>query len=427
MITYENWNLTPPQGGCVLARQYDNRTRRLEIVGDLPEGWTWTLLVQVGDALDLIPMTGMEGGIGVDLTAEMLALSGYYHLQLKGEQGERVRHTNVIRVFIPPSLSGDAQWPTVPSEFRQVEENIRALNEHPPVPGDAGFWLTWDLQRGEYVTSALPLPDVSVGPEGPQGPPGPQGAPGRDGETGPQGEPGPAGPPGKDGAPGPEGSPGKDGERGPQGEPGPAGKDGKDGAQGPEGLQGPPGKDGAPGPAGLGVPPLSGPQDAGKVPVVNAEGTAYELGEVSGGGSDPQWKLLGETDCSVASGNIVFTDLADLTELMIFTDGVENDSDKESGYTLYVNDKQIVPTFPLIKKSGTGNFFVWCYARFNGLVWIPMRSAGATAASNLQLMPSNANLPYNLVMQAGSAKKLEFKAPQPQYVATKGKITIYGR
>ena len=47
-----------------------------------------------------------------------------------------------------------------------MEANIRALGAHPPVPGDEGFWLVWDLERGEYVTSDLPLPDVSVGPAG---------------------------------------------------------------------------------------------------------------------------------------------------------------------------------------------------------------------------------------------------------------------
>lgn len=165
MIHFDDWLLTKDEGP-VIARQYDNLTRRLEILGDIPEGWSWTLLVQADKHLDLIALTPMEGGLGVDLTAEMLAVSGYYTVQLKGVRGELVRHTNQVRIFIPDSLSGDANWPEVPSEFSQMEANIRELNEHPPVPGDEGFWLVWDLERGEYVTSDLPLPNVSVGPAG---------------------------------------------------------------------------------------------------------------------------------------------------------------------------------------------------------------------------------------------------------------------
>ena len=165
MIYFDDWLLKKDEGP-VIARQYDNLTRRLEILGDIPEGWSWTLLVQADKHLDLIALTPMEGGLGVDLTAEMLAVSGYYTVQLKGVRGELVRHTNQVRIFIPDSLSGDANWPEVPSEFSQIEANIRALGAHPPVPGDKGYWLVWDLERGEYVTSALPLPDVSVGPAG---------------------------------------------------------------------------------------------------------------------------------------------------------------------------------------------------------------------------------------------------------------------
>ena len=139
----------------------------VEIGGDTTKlDRSWTLLVQADKHLDIIALVPMEGGLGVDLTAEMLALFGYYTVQLKGVQGELVRHTNQVRIFIPDSLSGDANWPEVPSEFSQVEANIRELGEHPPIPGDGGFWLVWDLDEERYVTSNLPLPDVSVGPPG---------------------------------------------------------------------------------------------------------------------------------------------------------------------------------------------------------------------------------------------------------------------
>ena len=165
MIHFDDWLLTKDEGP-VIARQYDNLTRRLEILGDIPEGWSWTLMVQADKHLDIIALAPMEGGMGVDLTAEMLALSGYYTVQLKGVQGELVRHTNQVRIFIPDSLSGDANWPEIPSEFSQAEARIRELNEHPPYPGDAGYWMVWDLETDTYIQSPLPLPPVAEGPPG---------------------------------------------------------------------------------------------------------------------------------------------------------------------------------------------------------------------------------------------------------------------
>lgn len=83
------------------------------------------------------------------------------------------------------------------------------------------------------VFNATPVINVEIQGSGPQGVPGPQG---------PKGDPGDVGPAG------PQGEPGPAGERGPQGE------------------------------RGLGVP-IPTPEDAGKVPIVNPDGTGYDLRE----------------------------------------------------------------------------------------------------------------------------------------------------
>ena len=285
MIIFNNWQITAQR--CVIARQFDNLSRRLEVVGELPDGYAWDLLVQVGSALDIITLEPMESGVGVTMTADQLSQSGYYQMQLRGTQGDVVRHTNVISVFIPASLSGDGQWPTLPSEFTQAEQRIRALNEHPSIPGQNGFWMVWDPEKDEYLESAFPLPDVSTGPAGAdgkngvtftpvvsddgvlswtndgglenpasvdiRGPAGPAGAQGPKGEQGIQGATGPQGPKGDaftyadftadqlsalkgpkgdtgaTGAIGPQGPKGDKGDTGPKGDTGTAGADGKDG------------------------------------------------------------------------------------------------------------------------------------------------------------------------------------------------------
>jgi len=127
--------------------------------------------------------------------------------------------------------AGAAQMQAIEQAGNDKIQEINTANAHAPqINADTGKWQTWDAASGTYVDTET----NAEGPQGPQGPKGDTGATGPQGETGPQGAPGP------------------------QGEPGPQG---------------------APGPAGLGVPSPTA-EDAGKVPVVNADGTGYELGDV---------------------------------------------------------------------------------------------------------------------------------------------------
>lgn len=127
--------------------------------------------------------------------------------------------------------AGGEQVQAVEQAGAEKIQEIDTANAHAPqINADTGKWQTWDSASGTYV-------DTETNAEGPQGPQGPKGD---TGATGPQGE---------------------------------KGETGKTGPQGPEGPQG------ATGPAGLGVPSPAA-EDAGKVPVVNADGTGYELGDV---------------------------------------------------------------------------------------------------------------------------------------------------
>lgn len=127
MIRFSNWIISPQRE--VIARQHDNLTGRLEVLGDLPEGWVWDMLVRVGHYRDVLSLTPCDGGVGIDLSAEMLCVGGSYTMQLRGTQGELVRHTNQVTVYIPASLSGDEWWPELPSEFSQAEQRVRECVE----------------------------------------------------------------------------------------------------------------------------------------------------------------------------------------------------------------------------------------------------------------------------------------------------------
>lgn len=88
----------------------------------------------------------------------MIPYAGKYNLQLRATQGDKVRHTNIVQMQVNDSMSGDEVWPELPSEFSQAEQRITELNEHPPKPGDNGFWLIWNVETDQYEPSDIPLP-----------------------------------------------------------------------------------------------------------------------------------------------------------------------------------------------------------------------------------------------------------------------------
>ncbi len=163
MFIFENWRLSVD--GSVLAYQFDNLSRTITVTGDLPEGWSWTMLVQRGRNEDAIALTPSEDGAGAMLTADNLSLAGQYCFQLRGTapDGVTVRHTNVVQASVPASLTGDGIWPAVPTEFAQAEQRIlaaaakaeKAAARYPRI-GENGNWFVWDPGAGAFADTGCP-------------------------------------------------------------------------------------------------------------------------------------------------------------------------------------------------------------------------------------------------------------------------------
>lgn len=84
-----------------------------------------------------------------------------FDVTLFGKSGSQEVPTNVVSLRLEKSNTlweQDAPEPQ-PSWLAKVID----LNNHPPIPGDNGYWLLWDTDRGAYVESDLPLPEVSGG------------------------------------------------------------------------------------------------------------------------------------------------------------------------------------------------------------------------------------------------------------------------
>ena len=85
MIRFDNWILTAD--GEVIARQFDNLTRILTISGDIPAGWEWAVLVQVGNTqiTDSASLEAALSGAAVGSTVQVtIYRSGrYYQVNLE--------------------------------------------------------------------------------------------------------------------------------------------------------------------------------------------------------------------------------------------------------------------------------------------------------------------------------------------------------
>ena len=456
MLKFDNWALIAD--GKLLARERDNLTTTLLVSGDLPQGWTWDLLVTAGQNRNIIRLEEMTGGVDVVLTAEMLAEQGYYRMQLRGTRGEEVKHTNITSVYVGESMSGDKMWPIIPSEFTQLEARVNADADRAedaaqaaedaavrqPYPNpDTGTWWTWDADTGAYTDTGEPY---SGGGSGEAGQDGGYYAPSVDDDgnltwtpskadmpqveganiKGPEGPQGPAGADGKDGAQGPQG------EQGVQGPPGEKGDTGPQGEKGDKGDTGPAGATGATPNLQIGeVTTLDAGSDATACITGTAENPLLNLGIPKGadgeGGGEKAWTLLGTIDLSEVSGHIEFTDLDTYTEFWLKWEGIKNASETASGYGLQINGTSIVQSFVPIKNQGATIQYGYSHAVFDGLYWMPRVSAGANAQSNISLSVNNANYPYNIVDDVGAATSIKLGAPAAQYQAVSGTITIYGR
>ena len=87
-----------------------------------------------------------------------------FDITLFGKSGTQEVPTNVVSLRLEKSNTlweQDAPEPQ-PSWLAKVID----LNNHPPIPGENGYWLLWDTDKGEYVESELPLPEASSGGSG---------------------------------------------------------------------------------------------------------------------------------------------------------------------------------------------------------------------------------------------------------------------
>lgn len=127
---------------------------------DTEEGWEFTLSVFMTKIQKYNSIKMIRDGniVYAQLTSDMMPVGGRYEGQFVMTKGSQVSHSDVFNFWVENSINLNAVWTPIPTEFRQIEENMRIMNQNPPVPGDNGKWMVYNPETGEYEQSNANLP-----------------------------------------------------------------------------------------------------------------------------------------------------------------------------------------------------------------------------------------------------------------------------
>lgn len=112
------------------AQQYDNGVIKIAFQGDFSDIYTYKMYLSYKGYLDIIDLDKDNlGNYYTYLTSEQLAFSGIYNIQVFGiskDGSNKKKHSNIVNFKCFESLSGDAHWITIPTEFEQFKSRLFA-------------------------------------------------------------------------------------------------------------------------------------------------------------------------------------------------------------------------------------------------------------------------------------------------------------
>ena len=362
---------------------------------------------------------------------------GAFELCLRGDDGESVvasvnRLTfEVCEGFDP---SGETPLPPSPDLYTQLVKEIdsgKKIAQSVREDADSGKFNGITPTIGANDNWYVGQTDTGVPATGPAGPSGEQGPVGPAGPTGPQGIQGETGPQGPQGETGETGPQGPQGETGPQGPAGPSLAVTNTAAVGQTIRVSAVNENGQPteweavdfssgGGSNLPTPTA---EDAGKVPTVNADGTGYELGTVSGGGTS-DWRLIKTIEITEEVASISFDSDDDgnpfeVESLLIYA-GLTVKTSRNSQFIVSMNNTTDVITSSNNFVGTTGKSIYW-ETHLAGLRVVVMGSSTydfKNVASNASAVRLSAAAPQKI-----TSVKLML---QGTTTFTAGKFYIYG-
>lgn len=153
IITIPIVNGEMPKFLGAICYEGDKNVQRLEFTG-AEKGVQYKLDLQHSDgAKNVLDLQNENGTLFVELDDTVQIPSGRYQAQLR-TVGDAVWHSNKAFLTVRSSIDAVDAFPdALPTELAQLEARLTQIANHPPIPGEDGFWLLWDTSQGAYVKS----------------------------------------------------------------------------------------------------------------------------------------------------------------------------------------------------------------------------------------------------------------------------------
>lgn len=163
-----------------------------------------------------------------------------------------------------------------------------------------------------------------------------------------------------------------------------------------------------------------------KITAVDASGkpTAWEPVDMPSGNEGKSWTKIIDVEITEATESFSKNGLNNCTEIYAVWGGIQNATSTNSNLGLKINDVMVNSSFGLNQKSGS-SIYGYSTAKYNGQVWLTMRSGGAISSGNISPHPLVS--PYSTVANVGKATKITMTIPNSMYAPVSGKLEVWAR
>ena len=144
MLSMENWIVHAPDYYS-LGFAGDHLATDFELSAPLPEGWDLKVDVEREGKKNVIQLEREGERFFARLTAEMLGEDGYYFLQIRGTNGDVVKHSNVFLAMVYHSINATEEFP---SAAFGVSADGAAAYRAQPASAQSGGWGMAGMECG---------------------------------------------------------------------------------------------------------------------------------------------------------------------------------------------------------------------------------------------------------------------------------------
>lgn len=151
---------------------------------------------------------------------------------------------------------------------------------------------------------------------------------------------------------------------------------------------------------------------------------ALEPVDLPSGNEGKSWTKIIDVEITEATDSFSKNGLNNCTEIYAVWGGIQNATSTNSVLVLKINDVMVNNSFVLNQRSGS-SVYGYSTAKYNGQVWLTMRSGGAISSENIS--PHSFVSPYNTIANVGKATKIKMTILNSTYAPVSGKLEVWAR